>query len=77
MGEETVKSGLRYIIQRMTLLLVFAVILFVAAGTLHWVRGWVYLVYVLLLETGTLIILAMRAPETLKQRGIHLFLPEQ
>jgi protein-S-isoprenylcysteine O-methyltransferase Ste14 len=70
-GAETGKSGLRYVIQRMTLLFLFAVILFVAAGTLRWVRGWVYLVYVFLLETGTLIVLAKRAPETLRQRGMR------
>jgi protein-S-isoprenylcysteine O-methyltransferase Ste14 len=53
----------------MTLFLVFAVILFVAAGTLDWIQGWVYLIYTLLLETATLVILATRAPETLAQRG--------
>ena len=62
-------SGVRYIIQRMTIFLVFAVILFAAAGTLSWMRGWVYSLYMLLLEVCTLIILARRAPETLKQRG--------
>ena len=61
--------GYRYIILRMTLLLVFAVILFLAAGTLHWLRGWIWIVYTLFLETGTLIILVKRAPETLQQRG--------
>jgi protein-S-isoprenylcysteine O-methyltransferase Ste14 len=61
--------GYRYIIQRMTLLLVFAMILFLAAGTLQWLRGWIWIVYTLFLETGTLIVLAKRAPETLQQRG--------
>ena len=60
-------SGYCYIIQRMALLLVFAVILFLAAGTLLWLRGWIWVVYTLFLETGTLIILAKRAPETLQQ----------
>ena len=62
-------SGVRYIIQRMTLFLVFAVILFAAAGTLSWMRGWVYFLYLLLIEVCTLIILVRRAPETLNQRG--------
>jgi len=53
----------------MTIVLVFAVILFAAAGTLSWMRGWVYFLYMLFLEVCTLIILARRAPETLKQRG--------
>jgi protein-S-isoprenylcysteine O-methyltransferase Ste14 len=69
MGTEIGKKGFRYVIQRMTLLFVFAVILFIAAGTLRWLRGWIWIVFTLLLETGTLITLAKRAPETLKQRG--------
>ena len=69
MGGGIGNPGYRYIILRMTLLLVFAVILFLAAGTLHWLRGWIWIVYTLFLETGTLIILAKRAPETLQQRG--------
>jgi protein-S-isoprenylcysteine O-methyltransferase Ste14 len=69
MGAETGKSGYRYVIQRMTLFFVFAVILFVSAGTYHWLRGWLYLVFTLFLESISLIILAKRAPETLNQRG--------
>ena len=63
------RSGFRYILQRMALFLVFAVILFVAAGTLDWTQGWIYLIYTLLAEIVTLVILATKAPETLAQRG--------
>jgi len=62
-------SGVRYFVQRMALFLVFAVILFAAAGTLNWIRGWVYFLYLLFIEVCTLIVLARRAPETLNQRG--------
>jgi protein-S-isoprenylcysteine O-methyltransferase Ste14 len=62
-------SGVRYIIQRMTIFLIFAVILFAAAGTLSWMRGWVYFLFMLFIEVCTLMILARKAPETLKQRG--------
>ena len=62
-------SGVRYIIQRMTIFLLFAVILFAAAGTLNWMRGWVYFLYILFIEVCTLMILARKAPETLNQRG--------
>lgn len=63
------RTGSRYIIQRMTLFVVFAAILFGAAGTLCWLRGWFWIVLTFILETVTLIILAKKAPETLKQRG--------
>jgi hypothetical protein len=66
---ETMYAGYRYIIQRMTLLFAFTVILCVAAGTLRWLRGWIWVVFTLFLETTTLIILARRAPETIKERG--------
>jgi protein-S-isoprenylcysteine O-methyltransferase Ste14 len=63
-------SGVRYIIQRMTIFLIFAVILFAAAGTLNWIRGWVYFLYMLFIEVCMFIILAKKAPETLNQRGV-------
>jgi Ca2+/H+ antiporter len=63
------QMGFRYILQRMMLFLMFAVILFVAAGTLDWVQGWVYLIYALLAEIVALVVLATKAPETLAQRG--------
>jgi protein-S-isoprenylcysteine O-methyltransferase Ste14 len=62
--------ALRYVVQRMTLVLVFAAILFVAAGKLAWLRGWVYVLYGLLLEAATLLVLARKAPKTLNQRGV-------
>ncbi|MGA3084354.1 MAG: hypothetical protein ABSE95_06115 [Thermodesulfobacteriota bacterium] len=62
------RPGARYVAQRMALFLVFAVILFAAAGRFSWLRAWVYLLYGLLMEIGTLFILAKRAPETLNSR---------
>ena len=62
-------GGARYVAQRLGLLLVFACILFGAAGSLAWPRGWAYLGAVLAGEVGTLALLAARAPETLRQRG--------
>lgn len=73
-GEKTMggvtKAGLRYIIQRIGLIVVFAVILFAAADTLHWVRGWIWIVFTTLLEIGTLVTLARKVPATLEQRGM-------
>jgi protein-S-isoprenylcysteine O-methyltransferase Ste14 len=62
-------GGARYVAQRLGLLLIFACILFGAAGSLAWPRGWAYLAAVLAVEGGTLALLAARAPETLSQRG--------
>jgi protein-S-isoprenylcysteine O-methyltransferase Ste14 len=63
------RPGVRYVAQRIGLFLVFAVILFAAAGRLSWLRAWVYLLYGILMEAGTLFILTKRAPETLNHRG--------
>jgi hypothetical protein len=64
-------SGSWYILQRMTPFHVFAVILFIAVGTLDWKQGCVYLIQTLLGDIATLVVLATRAPETLAERGIQ------
>ena len=69
MGTGIGKTGLLYIIQRITLLFVFSVILFIAAGTFCWLRGWIWIFFTLFLESATLIVLARQAPDTLKHRG--------
>ena len=61
--------GMRYVAQRLGLLLIFACMLFGSAGQLDWPRGWAYLLAVCLLEVITLTLLAALAPETLNQRG--------
>jgi protein-S-isoprenylcysteine O-methyltransferase Ste14 len=61
--------GMRYVAQRLGLLLIFACVLFGSAGRLDWQRGWAYLLVVFLLELITLTVLAALAPETLNQRG--------
>jgi len=63
------RSGVGYIVARMILFLLFAVILFVAAGTLSWIRGWIYFICILSAEVCTLIIIARKSPEMLNQRG--------
>jgi protein-S-isoprenylcysteine O-methyltransferase Ste14 len=68
-NNKNLHSGVRYIIQRMMIFLIFSVILFAAAGTLNWMRGWVYFLYMLFIEVCMLIILVKKAPETLNQRG--------
>ena len=62
-------SAVRYILQSMAFVLVFGVVLFLAAGNLAWFRGWAYLLYGLFLEVGTLLALARKAPKTLYHRG--------
>ena len=60
---------MRYVVQRLGLIALFAILLFAAAGTWAWPRGWAYVVVVLVLEALTLALLASRAPATLRQRG--------
>jgi protein-S-isoprenylcysteine O-methyltransferase Ste14 len=59
----------RYVIQRITICLIFALFLFVSAGTIEWLRGWIYFLYGLSIEICALIIYAIKAPEMLEQRG--------
>jgi len=60
---------MRYVAQRLALLVVFACTLFAAAGRLDWPRAWGYLLVVCLLDIVTLSLLAVLAPETLNRRG--------
>jgi len=60
---------MRYVAQRLALLLLFACMLLGSAGELYWRRGWAYLLVVFVLEFITLTSLAALAPETLNQRG--------
>lgn len=69
-NRRTFRPGFRYVVQRLALFVVFAVILFVAAGSLDWFRGWLYLTCTLLMEAVTLGLLAKARPETLHQRGV-------
>jgi len=68
---EVTSGGARYVGQRLGLLFVFVCILSSCAGRWNWPRGWAYVVTVLLVEGSTLSLLALRAPETLNQRGIR------
>jgi protein-S-isoprenylcysteine O-methyltransferase Ste14 len=69
MLDRVTRRGLRYVVQRLGLLLVFACLLFWSAGRWDWPRGWAYLAAVFLVEVCSLALLAARAPETLNQRG--------
>jgi protein-S-isoprenylcysteine O-methyltransferase Ste14 len=62
--------GVRYGAQRMGLSLVFAALLFAAAGNPLWVRAWVFVLVGFVMEVGTLFLLSKRVPETLHHRGI-------
>ena len=62
-------GALRYAVQRLVLLVVFACLLFVAAGTVDWPRGWAYVLVLLAVEVVTLITFAVRAPVMLERRG--------
>ena len=62
-------QGLRYIVQRFGFLALFGVALFIAAGSWEWTRGWASLIACLISEVVTVGCLAVRAPETLNQRG--------
>ncbi len=63
------RYGFRYILQRLTLLALFGVALFAAAGSWSWPRGWVALGVFLVCDLVIVGALATCAPETLNQRG--------
>ncbi len=60
---------MRYAIQRLGLLIIFGGIFFGSAGTIHWTRAWAYLLAVLVMEGCTMVLLAVKAPDLLRQRS--------
>jgi protein-S-isoprenylcysteine O-methyltransferase Ste14 len=56
-------------VQRLGLLGLFSCLLFVSAGRVDWALGWSFVLVVLILEIGTLCLLAFLAPNTLNHRG--------
>jgi protein-S-isoprenylcysteine O-methyltransferase Ste14 len=64
------RAGFRYVMQRYVLLALFGLCLFVAAGSWNWPRGWAVLAACFVCESVSLGFLALRAPETLNQRGL-------
>jgi protein-S-isoprenylcysteine O-methyltransferase Ste14 len=67
---DTVGAGaLRYAGQRLGLIAVFACLLFTAAGTVDWPRGWAYVLVLLAVEVVTLVLFAVHAPAMLERRG--------
>ena len=63
------KAAVRYVIQRLLIYIIFTILLFISAGTVNWLRGWIYVLYSLTIEICSLIIYSIKAPEMLKQRG--------
>jgi hypothetical protein len=64
--------AVRYTVQRISFVLVFAAILFLAAGKLSWFRGWVYLLYGLVLSEGYKLTRIGAAPVMVGRAVAHL-----
>ena len=63
------RSGIRRIVSVVVVLLVQAVILFAAAGTVTWLRAWVYIGVSALLLIVNFVVLLRLNPEIINQRG--------
>ena len=63
------RAGIRAIVVQSVLILVSYAILFVAAGTINWINGWVYFILACLSQLISWVILAKVNPELLNARG--------
>lgn len=63
------RSGMRRIVSVLVVLLVQAVILFAAAGTITWLRAWMYIGLNVILLMVNFVILHSVNPEVINQRG--------
>ena len=72
MSNDTTKLnilGIRGIVREFALILIGILILFGAAGTLVWVRGWIYICVMLLYQIFYVSILMIINPQLLNERG--------
>jgi protein-S-isoprenylcysteine O-methyltransferase Ste14 len=72
MSNDTAKLnilGIRGIVREFALLIIGIVVLFGSAGTLFWVRGWIYICLTLLYQIFYVAILMIMNPQLLNERG--------
>ena len=63
------RLGIRSIIVQTISLIIGLVILFISAGTLHWIRAWIYAGLVSIYWVISTTVLARVNPEMLNERG--------
>lgn len=63
-----IKIALSWIFKALLSKAIFAAILFLCAGTTHWLMGWVYIAIFLAFDTATAILVAPRHPDLLIER---------
>lgn len=63
------RHGIRGILGQAILIIIGFAILFLAAGTVNWINGWVYVGLVLIMQVVSTIILARLNPQLLNERG--------
>ena len=63
------RSGIRGIVIQSILIIIGFAILFVSAGTLHWINAWIYVGLVVIYWVISTVVLARLNPEMLNERG--------
>jgi protein-S-isoprenylcysteine O-methyltransferase Ste14 len=64
--------GMKAILRFVMYLLLMPLVLFIAAGTVHWTMGWVYILLSYTFTAISRIVVFYRNPETLRERGRSL-----
>lgn len=70
--ESSEELGWRAILRFVMYLLLMPLILFIAAGTVHWTMGWMYILLSYAFTAVSRIVVFYRNPETLRERGRFL-----
>jgi protein-S-isoprenylcysteine O-methyltransferase Ste14 len=67
--EKLNKAGIRGIFRDFVIIIFSTLLLFISAGTLYWVRGWIYIVIILTYQIFYVLILMIGNPGLLNERG--------
>jgi len=62
-------AGIRGIFREFVIIILSALLLFISAGTVHWIRGWIYIVIILTYQIFYVLILIIGNPDLLNERG--------
>jgi protein-S-isoprenylcysteine O-methyltransferase Ste14 len=62
-------SGFRYIVKELLQIIIGALLLFGAAGTMQWTRGWIYVGLIFVSKCITIFFLILKSPSLLNERG--------
>jgi protein-S-isoprenylcysteine O-methyltransferase Ste14 len=62
-------EGIRNIVREFSFIIICSLVLFFSAGTMKWMRAWIYISLIIILQAAQMLILIINNPELINERG--------